>query len=94
MDKEVDHGPILIQKETHIERNAEGLYLDYADTEKILAIEATEIFSKILNNFLIGMITPNTQDDTCATFTKMITKEDGLINLSDNAHQNFLKYLA
>jgi len=94
MDSEVDHGPILAQKEISLERTEGELTLDYLALEKKLAEESATLFAETLPQYLKETILPRTQDHAKATFTKMIEKKDGELNLADNARENYRKYLA
>ncbi len=90
MDKEMDHGPIVAMKEVVVEPwppTAEVL------GRAIVTAGATLLVS-ILPDWVSGKIIPKEQDHSTATYTKMIQKEDGLIDLSADAYQNFLKIQA
>ncbi len=90
MDKEMDHGPIIATKEVIVEPwppTAEVL------GRAIVTAGATLLVS-ILPDWVSGKITPQEQDHSTATYTKMIQKEDGLIDLSADPYQNFLKIQA
>ncbi|MBU4142882.1 methionyl-tRNA formyltransferase, partial [Patescibacteria group bacterium] len=50
------------------------------DLSQTLSDLGAELLLKILPDWLAGKITPTPQDDSQATFTKIITKEDGQIN--------------
>ena len=75
IDKEADHGPIILQEK----------YL-LTDTEttpeltKILFTRGGELLAEVLPSWLSGKITPKEQDHSKATHTKKLTKEDGLID--------------
>ncbi|MEK7095188.1 MAG: methionyl-tRNA formyltransferase [Patescibacteria group bacterium] len=90
MDKEMDHGPIVAKEEVIFEPwppTTDGL------REKI--VEAgTNLLISILPNWVKGKIEEKEQDHSHATYTKMIEKEDGLIDLSDDPHKNYLKIQA
>jgi methionyl-tRNA formyltransferase len=90
IDELVDHGPIIAQKKVELQEMV-GFY----DLEKILAKEGSELLSSKLNDWIKGKIQALPQDDTLATFTKKIEKEDGLIDItSQEKRQNYLKVLA
>lgn len=86
MDEKMDHGPILAQKSVEIEPWPDH----YENVEEKLGRAGGELLVEVLENKLVE--TP--QDDTEATFVKMIKKEDGLLNLSDPAETNLRKVLA
>ena len=76
MDEKMDHGPILANIKhdiTNPKITAEKLAKELADTGAELLIET-------LPRYLVGEVTPEEQNHTQATYTKLITKEDGHIN--------------
>lgn len=79
LDKLMDHGPILAQKEDAIEPfdTAKTLY------EKLFK-QGALLLSQVLEKYEHNNITPKPQNETQATFTKFLTKEDGYINLTSN----------
>jgi methionyl-tRNA formyltransferase len=90
MDKEMDHGPILALSEvimTPWPPKAEDL------GREIVRI-GSELIVSILPKWIAGEIEEKEQDHTQASFTKMIKKEDGLINLNDDPYKNYLKIQA
>jgi methionyl-tRNA formyltransferase len=90
MDAQMDHGPILMQK-SHP-------FADWPQTKQeihdTLAHLGGTMLADTIEPFISGSITPQPQDHTKATFTKMIQKEDGRIALSDTDYHTYLKYLA
>ena len=62
--------------------------------EEMLAREGGKLLADILPDWTAGKIIPEPQDDRKATFCKKIKKEDGLIDLSADPYQNFLKISA
>ncbi|MDO8487090.1 MAG: methionyl-tRNA formyltransferase [Candidatus Curtissbacteria bacterium] len=75
LDKEVDHGPVLAQKEVEIEDNDNHLSLN-----ERLAAAGTEVLLEILPDYIEGKLKPVPQDHKKATFTKHIAKIDGEID--------------
>ncbi len=94
IDEEIDHGPIIAQGEIDLLRKDSQIVEDYLAVEKKLASKSAELFSENINKWLNGEITPVEQDHAKATFTKMIEKKDGLLDLSQNQQENYRKYLA
>lgn len=90
LDKEVDHGPILVQKniDPHV-WPTQGHILD-----EILFREGGRMLSEIIPKFMNNEIEPQDQDHSKATFSKKFTKQDGLVDLSDEAYGLYLKYCA
>ncbi len=74
MDEGIDTGPILAQRAIPIARDDTTGSL----TTK-LANFAAELLIANLPRILSGDVTPQTQDESRATYTKMIQKEEGLI---------------
>ncbi len=89
IEETMDTGPIVIQKEVPLQETLGRLEL-----EKLLAIEGARLFAHILPEWLRGTIDPIIQNETEATYCAKITKEDGLIDLSEEAHKNLLKIKA
>ncbi len=90
MDKEMDHGPIVAMKEAVVTSwppTAQTLGKAIVETGSSLLIS-------ILPKWIAGEIKPTEQDHSQATFTKMIKKEDGLIDLSEDPYKNYLKIQA
>ena len=75
-----DAGPILAQKEILIGSKDTCLSL----TGK-LANEGALLLIPTVEKWLSGQIKPMPQDDSQATYTKLVKKEDGLIDWSRNA---------
>lgn len=90
MDSKMDHGPLLLQKEY--------TFTTWPSTKKevhdTLARLGGQLLTEAIPSYLSGTLQPIGQDHAHATFTKMIKKDDGLIELSDTNYQTYLKYLA
>lgn len=75
MDEQVDHGPIIYQFEETILQS---------DTFESLANrlfkKSADVLEDVLTRFKNDQTTP--QDESLATFTKIITKQDGFIDIS------------
>lgn len=90
IDKEMDHGPILLQEKVAIsEWPPRGKELD-----ELLARKGGEMLGDVLPKWIKGEITPQEQNHNEATFTKKIIKEDGLIDLNNDSYKNLLKIRA
>lgn len=79
MDKDMDHGPIFAQKDIDIAEIA-NWPVGYSELELITANIGAELITKNLDVYIKGEMEMKEQDHGLATFTKKITKEDGLIN--------------
>lgn len=90
MDKEMDHGPIVAMKEV--------IVVPWPPTAQVLgkAIVETgsELLISILPKWIAHEIIPTEQNHGQASFTNMIKKEDGLIDLNDDPYKNYLKIQA
>lgn len=75
MDDQIDHGPIVAQKTVTIQPEQNFAFL----AKELFSLGAT-LLHESLNQYAYGTVVPTVQDDTKATFTKMLTKQDGKIN--------------
>lgn len=88
MDNEMDHGPVVSQKEVGIENmNAQEL------GEKLFRIGG-QILAEIIPEWITGEIQAMPQDHNTATYTKKIVKENGRIDLTDDPQTNWRKFRA
>lgn len=90
LDEEMDHGPILAQTEYACESWPPKASVLEKDLSKL----GGEMLAETLPKYAAGEITPIPQDDSWATYTKKIQKEDGLLDLSDDPRKNFRKIQA
>lgn len=75
MDAEMDHGPVYDTAECAIDRK------DTHETfEKKLSLAAADLLEKKLALIAEGKLEPARQEHSKATFTKILKKEDGLID--------------
>lgn len=89
MDKDLDHGPIIKQEAVFFET-----WPDKPEVLDMLAHLGGKILVDIIPDWIDGKIEEKEQDDNSATFTKLIEKEDGELDLSADDYKNFLKYKA
>ncbi|MCL4353384.1 methionyl-tRNA formyltransferase [Patescibacteria group bacterium] len=77
IDKYMDHGPIIAQAEAKIDPNdtARSLY------EKLFKL-GTPLLQEVVNQYEAGIVKKTPQDHTQATFTKLLTRDDGFLELS------------
>ncbi|MES2135286.1 MAG: methionyl-tRNA formyltransferase [Patescibacteria group bacterium] len=90
LDEETDHGPILAQASITPEpwpfrRNM---------LEDLLWHEGGKLLAESIPLVVDGSLTAEPQNHTEATFTPKLKKEDGLIDLTADAYQNYLKFCA
>lgn len=90
LDELVDHGPILAQAELPISANDNFTSL----SEKLAQLSAG-LLSDILPKYLSGTLTPQEQQHSLATTTKLISKESGQINFQEEtAEEIYNKFRA
>lgn len=90
LDDKMDHGPLIGQKKVAVPAwPPRGRELD-----ELLAHEGAELLAEVLPKYLAGEITPQEQDHSQATYCKIFLKEDGEIDLKEDAHRNLLKIRA
>lgn len=80
LDADMDHGPILAQKE--IPESTLSLIAYRDEAEKVLAHEGALLLSSVLADIQTVDVTGTAQDHTQATFCKKIQKADGLVDLT------------
>ncbi len=77
LEPEMDTGPIVAQQETTIDDDDTFLTLSQR-----MAKQSAELLLDVLPDYESGKVTPRPQDHTKASFTKIITKQDGKIDWS------------
>jgi methionyl-tRNA formyltransferase len=88
LDEEMDHGPILARSSSvNLANTPKGSFL----TQQ-LAHEGGKLLSMVMRDR--ATYPPKTQTHTQATFTKKITKEDGLLDLKNTPEANLKKIRA
>ncbi|MFA5126510.1 MAG: methionyl-tRNA formyltransferase [Patescibacteria group bacterium] len=75
LDAQMDHGPILAQIKLKIEPND-----DYLSLSERLAALGAKLLSDNIIKYLAGVLPATAQDDSQATFCKLINKEQGEID--------------
>ncbi len=81
MDEQVDHGAIVAISNFRSEISN----LTHAELLKKLADLGSNLLLEALPKWLNGEIKPTTQDETQATYTKILTREDGKIDWKKSA---------
>ncbi len=97
MDEEVDHGPIISQARIAFDRSSgdDSWPLKASTLREILAEASGEVLAETIPEWIAGTITPEEQNHDKATFTKILTKKDGELDIENgDAYQNFLKIQA
>jgi methionyl-tRNA formyltransferase len=80
IDAEMDHGPILAQKNITVSE-----WPTYEVFEEMMAREGGKMLAEALPGWIAGTIHEVEQDHGAATYTKKIKKEDGEVVLDPNA---------
>ncbi len=75
LDEKLDHGPILEQKEIALDKN-----ITHTKLRQLLAAGGETLIAQILPEYLAGRIKPYGQNENEATFTKILTRDDGKID--------------
>ena len=78
MDKKIDHGPIIAQQEWEMPINK----IRYKELNKELAELGVKLLIETIPKWIKGKIETKTQDESKATYTKILKREDGKINWS------------
>ena len=90
IDAEMDHGPVIVQEKVPVKP-----WPVQADIlEKILSEKGGEILADVLPKWVAGRIASKEQEHTKATYTNLIKKEDGEIDIHGNPRENWKKFLA
>lgn len=90
LDKEMDHGPILAQDTASLS----AWPLETNELARILAEKGGDLIADILPQYISGTLQGVEQNHAASTYTKKIKKEDGLMDLSADPYQNFLRFKA
>ena len=85
----LDSGPIISEEKTEIGENENTTELRGRLTKL-----GAKLLVEVLPQYIAGETTPREQDDTQATRSKKIKKEDGLIDPNGNAIENYNKFRA
>ena len=87
MDEKMDHGPILSQAKLKIDTDD-----TYTTLAHKMAAEGLILLLNTLPEWLNGKIEPREQTHEQATFTKLLTKEDGLIDFNKTNEEIYNQY--
>ncbi len=89
LDEQVDHGPLLAQQIVKIDPSDNFFTL----SDKLARVSA-ELINSVIADYVSGKITPLPQDEQQASFTKIITKENGKINWQNPAGEIYNQFRA
>lgn len=87
MDEKMDHGPILAQEKIAIDSHD-----TYHTLSKKMEPLAAKLLLRTIPQYLNGNITSQPQDETQATFCKMITRDNGRVDWSKSAAEIYNLY--
>ena len=90
MDEKIDYGPILAQVKIQITPWPDH----YRIVEEKLGRAGGQILGILLPKWIDGKIQEIPQNNLQSSYTRLIKKEDGLLNLNDEAEINLRKVLA
>jgi methionyl-tRNA formyltransferase len=80
LDDKMDHGPIVAQEDEIIKPED-----DFQTLHDRLARHAAKLLLKIMPGWIMGDLKPKAQDERSATYTKILTRDDGRINWKNTA---------
>lgn len=89
IDKKMDHGNILAQLKFPISKND-----IYPTLAKKIAEQSANLLIKTIPEYINKKIKPQPQNHSQATFSKIITKKDGLITADKTAREIYNMYRA
>lgn len=89
IDEEMDHGPIVARENVNVNE-----WPIYEEFEAMMAKIGGRLLEKIIPLWIAGKIKEKEQNHKQATYTRKITKEDGLISLNYDPYLNFRKIQA
>jgi len=84
LDEEVDHGPILAQRELPI-TNYQLPKIDYTTLHNLLAEMGADLLVETLSKWLSGELSLTPQNHAAATYCKKFTRQDAKIDWSRSA---------
>ncbi|MBI4120341.1 MAG: methionyl-tRNA formyltransferase [Parcubacteria group bacterium] len=89
IDEKIDHGPVISQETITIDDDD-----NYITLEAKLAELGGQMIIRNAPRYISGELKPQEQDHARATFTKMIKKEDGLVDWHKSADEIFNQWRA
>jgi methionyl-tRNA formyltransferase len=90
LDEQMDHGPILDVRKLDLRIKN----FNFVELRDELALRDTHLLTNILPDYLSGKLKPVEQDHSQATYTKKITKELSLLDLTEPPELNDRKIRA
>lgn len=93
LDADIDHGPVLAQR-THLAELEEKWPIKASELRPLLARYGGELLTTVVTDIETFLAQAKEQDHSQVTFCTKMTKEDALIDLSDDPQTNYRKILA
>ena len=94
MDEKMDHGAIVAQEKITLWENSISEIPSQSQLEKTLAQLGGKLLGNTIPKWVSGEIKVVEQNHSEATFCKKLKSDDALIDLGDDAKENFLKIQA
>jgi len=94
LDEKMDHGPILAQEKITLWKNSISEIPTESQLEKILSQLGGKLLRDTIPKWLDDKIIPQKQNHGEASFCDKLKSDDALIDLNENAQENFLKIQA
>lgn len=89
LDERMDTGPVLSQKEMAVEENDDYHTL----SEKLSKLSITALI-ETLPAYQQGVLLPYPQNESNATYTRLISKDDGMVNWRNSSDQIYNQHRA
>ncbi len=89
LDEQVDNGPLIAQEIANIDPSD-----NYFTLSDKLARVSANVINETIEGYVSGKITPLPQDETAATYTKIINKEDGKVDWNKRALEIYNQFRA
>lgn len=78
LDKEMDHGPLLVQSQIPVEMNDTALTMEHKAGKA-----GGDLLASVIEHYVHGSLTPHEQEHEKATYCSFITKDMGEITLEE-----------
>jgi methionyl-tRNA formyltransferase len=88
MDEKIDHGSIISQFKEDVQPTDTGETLRARLFER-----SADVLVELIEPYLQDKIAPKVQDDSAATYTKIITRENGFINLNKKTPEEAERFI-
>lgn len=89
LNEKVDDGPLLSQEIVNIDS-----WDNFFTLSDRLAKKSAALINGVINDYITGKITPLPQNEAAASYTKIITKDDGRISWNKSSQQIYNQFRA